>query len=82
MPYEYVQNEDEYFSSSAFIMSLIQDNPFTCIYAVGDLNAHVSANNSFFGIHLVRFCTDSGLVLSIKVLLPIAVLFIFVRPST
>ena len=69
-PYECVQNEDVYLSRLAFIMSFIQDNPSICIYVVGDLNADISDANSLFGNHLIQFCSDSGLILSSKVLLP------------
>ena len=69
-PYECYQNEDEYLSRMAFIMSFIQDNPSTCICVVGDMNSDVSDANSLFGKHLMQFCVDSGLILSSKVLLP------------
>lgn len=59
IPYECIQNEDEYLSRLAFIMSFIQDNPFTCIYVVGDMNADVTDVNSLFGNHLIQFCSDS-----------------------
>ena len=51
-------------------MAFIQDNPTTSIYIVGDLNADVTDANSLFGNHLNQFCSDSGLVLSSKILLP------------
>ena len=63
-----MQNEDEYLCRLAFIMSFIQDNPSTCIFVIGDMNADVTDANSSFGKH--QFCTDSGLILSSKVLLP------------
>lgn len=69
-PYECRQNEDEYLSRLAFIMAFIQDNPTTSIYIVGDLNADVTDANSLFGNHLNQFCSDSGLMLSSKILLP------------
>ena len=49
---------------------LVQDNPSTCIFVIGDMNADVTDANSSFGKHLAQFCTDSGLILSSKVLLP------------
>ena len=70
MPYECTQNEDEYLSRLAFILSFIQDNSSSYIYLVGDMNADVSSVNSIFGKHLIQFCLDSGLILSSKVLLP------------
>lgn len=70
MPYECIFNEDEYLSRLAFIMSFIQDNSSTCIYVLGDMNADITDANSSFGNHLLQFCTDSGLILSSKVLLP------------
>ena len=69
-PYECMKNEDEYLSRLAFIMSLIQDNPSTCIYVIGDMNADVTDANSLFGKHLAQFCSDSGLILSSKLRLP------------
>ena len=34
-------------------MLFIQDNPSTCIYVVGDMNADVADTNSLFGNHLL-----------------------------
>ena len=45
-PYECMQNEDEYLCRLAFIMSFIQDNPSTCIFVIGDMNADVTDANS------------------------------------
>lgn len=50
-------------------MSFIQNNPSTCIYVVGNMNADVTDTNSLFGNHLLQFCSDSGLILSSKVLM-------------
>lgn len=47
------------------------------LLSAGDLNAHVSANNALFHYHLVQLCTDSGLVLSIMVLLPNDIIYFY-----
>ena len=70
MPYECTQNEEEYLCRLAFIVSYIQDNSSSCIYVVGDMNADVTGDNSLFGKHLIQSCSDSGLTLSSKILLP------------
>ena len=70
MPYECTLNEDEYLNRLACIMSFIQENASTCIYVVGDQNADISDDNALFGNHLLQFCTEYGLILSSKALLP------------
>lgn len=69
-PYECYQNEAEYLNRLAFVGSFIQDNASTCIFVVGDMNADISDAISLFANHLTDFCTDIGLILSSKVLLP------------
>ena len=69
-PYECSQNEDEYLNRLAWVMSFIQDNASTCFFIVGDMNADVSDGSSIFANHLMQFCSDNGLVLSSKLLLP------------
>ena len=51
-------------------MYFIQDNACTYFFIVGDLNADVSDNHSAFAKHIVQICSDNGLILSSKVLLP------------
>ena len=70
-PYECYQNEAEYLNRLGCIMSFIQDNPSTCIYILGDMNADVSDDKSLFGNHLLQFCADNGLILSSKALMPV-----------
>ena len=69
-PYESSHNEDEYLNRLACVLSFIEDNASTCIYVVGDMNSDISDVNSSFAKHLKQFCTDSGLILSSKLLLP------------
>ena len=69
-PYECYQNEGEYLNRLACVMSFIQDCASTCIYVVGDMNADVPDVNSLFANHLMQFCSDGGLILSSKVLMP------------
>ncbi len=52
-------------------MSFIQDYPSTCFYIVGDMNTDISDGSSVFAKHLMQFCSDSGLILSSKALLPV-----------
>ena len=59
---ECYQNEAEYFNRLAFVGYVAQDNASTCILVVGDMNADISD-------HLMHFCTNTGLILSSKVLL-------------
>lgn len=39
VPHECDHNEEEYLSKLAFISSFIQDDRFTCVYVIGDMNA-------------------------------------------
>ena len=38
---------------------------------MGDMNADISEEKSLFGQQLIRFCQDSKLALSSKILLPV-----------
>lgn len=69
-PYECNQNEEEYLNKLAFISSFIQNDRFTNIYIVGDMNANISDKNSVFAKHMKHFCADNNLILSSKELLP------------
>lgn len=69
-PYEGRHNDDEYVNSLAFINSFIADNCCMTIYVMGDVNADISDNASFFAKHMIRMCEDNNLVLSSQVLLP------------
>ena len=69
-PFECHKNENEFLNRLGFISSFITESECTCIFAMGDLNADVSDNQSLFGQHLQHFCQNSKLVLSSKVLMP------------
>lgn len=68
-PYECHQNEDEYLNRIAFINSFIQDNTYSSVYAIGDMNADISDRNSLFANRMAQFCQDN-FILSSNVLLP------------
>ena len=68
MPYECVENEDEYLDKLGKIMCILNDLDCTCVYLVGDWNADM--DGSSFGEHLSNFIDDANLEFSSKLLLP------------
>ena len=69
-PYAFYDHVDEFVSRLAFVQSFIEDNDSSCIYVLGDYNADLSDNKSLFAKHMIRFTSDTNLVISSKVLLP------------
>ena len=69
-PYEYHNNENDYFNRLAFINSLIQRNDFSCACVVGDMNTDMTGTRSVFANDMNNFCQDNNLILSSRQRLP------------
>lgn len=69
-PYECPQNEDIYKERLGFLNSFINDNQFTSVCVLGDMNADLSDSQSMFAKHMLQFCDDNNLMLSSQLLLP------------
>ena len=69
-PYESNDHVDEFVSRLPFVQSFIEYNDSSCVYVLGDYNADLSDNKSLFAKHMLRFASDTNLVISSKVLLP------------
>ncbi len=70
MPYECHDNEPKYINCLAHISAIIVEYNTTCVYVVGDYNAHITDDWSLFAKHLLNLCRDTGMIFSSKLLLP------------
>ena len=71
MPYQCMQNKEQYFENLYNINSFIEGLHTTNFMVIGDWNANLrDGGNSLFGPSMLEFCKENNLVISTKSLLP------------
>ena len=70
MPYECVENEDEFLDRLGKLYVTIEEADTTCIIVVGDYNANILKTNSMFAKHLTQYCSMYDYNLSSVLCLP------------
>ena len=69
LPYECVDNRDDYSDCLAKLNVIIENINSTCITVIGDFNANLS-KQSAFGDMLLNFCSDNNYDIVDKTILP------------
>ena len=71
MPYQCIQNQEQYVDNLWNIYSFIESINTTNFMIIGDWNANLGiSGNSLFGPIMEDFCTENNLIISTKRLLP------------
>ena len=71
MPYECLENEDNYLSKLTEVITRIEEINHSCVAVFGDFNANLSLNSgSKFGKYLIDYCNDNHLHISSMIKLP------------
>ena len=69
LPYYNGANINEYHFYLGKIDHIVDVFPSPSVFVCGDFNANISCNKHLFGKELVRFCEESGLILSDQLIL-------------
>ena len=64
------------------LQSILSELDTTCVSILGDWNADISDDSYIFAGHLRQFCSDTGLLLSMRLIYLVILLLTLVNDGT